>query len=167
LAEPHRGEDDGHAGELAGAQRLLKPDPAGEGGDDGAEESEEADLGGGQPLDPAEPEHVGDGSAGAGQPQEPGQVGGGDGGWDSLDGQGERDQKEATGDELPGGESEKWGRSSPPFGQHDAGCHGRRRGESGGDAGAVEPSVGPENEEGDSDDAEDPGDQDDPSRSLP
>ena len=56
LAEPNSGKHEDRSGELADGECLVEDDPAGQGGDEGAEETKDADLGDREELDPAEPE---------------------------------------------------------------------------------------------------------------
>ena len=68
LAQPDCAEHEDGSGELAGAECLVEDDPAGQGGDERAEEPKDADLGDGEELDATEPEALGDSGADGGEP---------------------------------------------------------------------------------------------------
>ena len=89
LPEPDRAKDEDGSTELADAECLVENDPTGHGSDNGAEESEHADLGDGEELHTSEPEAVGDRGAECCQPQKAHEVRCGKRGRESFDADGE------------------------------------------------------------------------------
>jgi hypothetical protein len=154
------------AEELGDGEPLVEERPARQGGDDRAQQSQQRHPGDGQPGDAPEPEQVRDRRRG-GEPHEPGEVAHREIRRASLDDERHRDQTDATGDELPGGERRHWHGLTPSLGEDGTGRHRDGAGETGEHADGVERGAGAKNEQRDTRDPEQPSEHDHHAQALP
>ncbi len=98
-------------------------------------------------MDTAEPKAVGNGGTDGDKPRKPDEVAGAQGCGHSLNGQNQREKEEATGDQLPGGESKQRNRPTPILGQNNTTGHGSRPGQTSDDPQEIQLSIGAQNQE--------------------